>query len=213
MKPVKPREPLILASASPRRRELLRAAGIRFRVVPSRAAESESFPGEDPRRYARRAALDKGHEVSVRFPSSWVLAADTIVAIDDKILGKPSGRRQAARMLSLLSGREHRVYTAVCLLREDRSYRAAAVCTTRVRFRALSAAEIEGYVRTGESDDKAGAYAAQGAGASLVDRVSGSFSNVVGLPMAATLSMLRAAGLLEVDPEGPGWYRVREGRA
>lgn len=198
---------LILASASPRRRELLRAAGIRFRVVPSRAAESESFPGEDPRRYVRRAARDKGHEVSVRFPGSWVLSADTIVTFDDKILGKPSDRRQAFRMLSLLAGREHRVYTAVCLLRADRNYRAEAVGSTRVRFRPLSPAEIEGYLRTGESDDKAGAYAAQGAGTSLIERVSGSFSNVVGLPMAKTIAMLQAARLLEVDPGGPAWYR------
>jgi septum formation protein len=209
---VKAHDPLILASASPRRRELLRAAGIRFRVVPSRAAESEPFPGEDPRRYARRAALDKGHEVSVRFPGAWILSADTIVAFDDRILGKPSGRRQAARMLSLLAGREHRVHTAVCLLREDRGFRAEAVCTTRVRFRPLSAAEIEGYLRTGESDDKAGAYAAQGAGASLIDRISGSFSNVVGLPMARTLGMLREAGLIEVDPAGPAWYRLVGGK-
>jgi septum formation protein len=208
---VKPQSPLILASASPRRRELLRAAGIRFRVIPSRAAESESFPGEDPRRYARRAARDKGHEVSVRFPGAWVLSADTIVTFDDKILGKPADRRQAARMLSLLAGREHRVHTAVCLLRADRNYRAEAVVTTRVRFRPLEPDEIDGYLRTGESDDKAGAYAAQGAGAALIDRVSGSFSNVVGLPMTKTIAMFRAAGLLEVDPAGPGWYRLGGG--
>jgi septum formation protein len=186
---------------------LLRAAGIRFRVIPSRAAESESFPGEDPRRYVRRAARDKGHEVSIRFPGSWILSADTIVTFDDKILGKPSNRRQGFRMLSLLAGREHRVHTAVCLLHADRGYRAEALGTTRVRFRALSPGEIEGYLRTGESDDKAGAYAAQGAGASLIDRISGSFSNVVGLPMARTVAMLQAARLLEIDPEGPAWYR------
>lgn len=202
---------LILASASPRRRELLRGAGIRFRVIPSRAAESESFPGEDPRRYARRAARDKGHEVSERFPSAWVLSSDTIVTLDGKILGKPSDRRQGFRMLSLLAGREHRVHTSVCLVRADRGYRAEAVVTTRVRFRPLSPEEIEGYLRTGESDDKAGAYAAQGAGAALIERISGSFSNVVGLPMAKTVAMLRAAGLIEVDPEGAGWYRLAEG--
>ncbi len=207
---MKPHASLILASASPRRRELLRAAGIRFRVIPSRAAESEPFPGEDPRRYALRAARDKGHEVSVRFPAAWVLSADTIVTFDGKILGKPTDRRQAFRMLSLLAGREHRVHTAVCLIRGDRNYRAESTGTTRVRFRPLAPDEIEGYLRTGESDDKAGAYAAQGAGASLIDRISGSFSNVVGLPMARTLAMLQAANLLAVDPDGPGWYRFSE---
>jgi septum formation protein len=145
--------------------------------------------------------------VSIRFPGSWILSADTIVTFDDKILGKPSNRRQGFRMLSLLAGREHRVHTAVCLLHADRGYRAEALGTTRVRFRALSPGEIEGYLRTGESDDKAGAYAAQGAGASLIDRISGSFSNVVGLPMARTVAMLQAARLLEIDPEGPAWYR------
>jgi septum formation protein len=210
---VKPSASLILASASPRRRELLRATGIRFRVIPSRAAESAAFPGEDPRRYVRRAAWDKGYEVSVRYPGAWVLSADTIVTLDGKILGKPSDRRQAFRMLSLLAGREHRVYTAVCLLRADRSYRADATGATRVRFRALPPAEIEGYLRTGESDDKAGAYAAQGAGTALIERVSGSFSNVVGLPMAKTISMLQAAHLLDVDPDGPGWYRWAGDRA
>lgn len=207
---MKPHARLILASASPRRRELLRGAGLRPRVVPSRAAESESYPGEDPRRYVLRAARDKGHEVSTRFPSAWVLSADTIVTLDGMILGKPADRRQAFRMLSLLAGREHRVHTAVCLLRDDRRYRADAVVTTRVRFRPLSPEEIEGYLRTGESDDKAGAYAAQGAGAALIDRIAGSFSNVVGLPMTRTIAMLRAAGLVEVDPEGAGWYRVPE---
>jgi septum formation protein len=113
-------------------------------------------------------------------------------------------------MLSLLAGREHRVYTAVCLLHARRRHRAAATGVTRVRFRPLSPEEIEGYLRTGESDDKAGAYAAQGAGASLIDRISGSFSNVVGLPMARTLALLEAAHLLAVDPDGPGWYRFSE---
>ena len=201
---------LILASASPRRRDLLRAVGVRFRVIPSRAAESESYPGEDPRRYVRRAARDKGHEVSERFPASWILSADTIVTFDGRILGKPSDRRQGFRMLSLLAGREHRVYTAVCLLHAGTGYRADATGTTRVRFRPLSPEEIEGYLRTGESDDKAGAYAAQGAGAALIERVSGSFSNVVGLPMVKTIAMLQAAQLLDVDPAGPGWYRFVE---
>jgi septum formation protein len=205
---VKTAASLILASASPRRRNLLRAAGLRFRVIPSRAAEGEPWPGEDPRRYARRAARDKGVELSDRFPCAWVLSADTIVTFDGKILGKPSDRRQAFRMLSLLSGREHRVHTAVCLLNAGRKWRAEALATTRVRFRPLTKEEIEGYLRTGEADDKAGAYAAQGAGTLLIERVCGSFSNVVGLPMTKTLSMLQAAGLAEVDPSGAGWYRT-----
>jgi septum formation protein len=198
----------ILASASPRRRELLEAAGIRFRVVPSEGAEGDPHPGEAPGRYARRTARDKGHEVAARHPDAWVLSADTIVTVDGEILGKPVDRRHAVRMISMLAGREHRVLTSVCLLHAGRRYRAEATGVTRVRFRPLSGAEIEGYVRTGECDDKAGGYAVQGAGAALVERVSGSYSNVVGLPMAKTIGMLQAAGLLGVDPEGPGWYRL-----
>jgi septum formation protein len=196
---------LILASESPRRRELLAAVGVPFRVVPSGVDEIPR-PGESPPRFVRRAALDKGEAVAARHPSSFVLSADTIVVADGRILGKPRDRAEARRMLARLAGREHRVYTAVCLLGAGGAYRDIATEVTRVRFRSLTAAEVAAYARTGECDDKAGAYAAQGAGMLLIDRVAGSFSNVVGLPMTRVVSMLARARLLRVTRSGPAWY-------
>jgi len=191
---------------------LLRAVGIPFRVVPSRVEEVPR-PGEAPLRFVRRAARDEAEEVGHRHPSAFVLSADTIVVADDMILGKPEDRGEARRMLSLLAGREHLVHTAVCLIRAGSRYREEALETTRVRFRALTAEEIEAYSRTGECDDKAGAYAAQGAGSLLIDRISGSFTNVVGLPMTRTLDMLIRAGLIAVSRRGPKWYRFAEREA
>lgn len=202
---------LILASASPRRRELLGAVGVSFRVIPSRVDE-ECLPGEEPRRFARRAARDKGSEVASRHPGAHVLSADTIVVVGGELLGKPRDRRDGRRMLAMLSGREHLVHTAVCLLRAPDGYRDEALVTTRVRFRELTGPEIAGYLRTGESDDKAGAYAAQGAGNLLIERIAGSYTNVVGLPMTQVLSMLKRAGIVRVVRSGPGWYGPAGGR-
>ena len=206
-----PHPGLILASASPRRRELLRAIGIPFRVIPSRVEEA-CFPGEAPRRFARRAARDKAAEVAARYPGTHVLSADTIVVVGGVLLGKPRDRQDGRRMLALLSGREHLVHTAVCLFREPGGCRNEALVTTRVLFRKLSGREIAGYLRTGESDDKAGAYAAQGAGNLLIERIAGSYTNVVGLPMTHVLSMLRRAGIVRVLRSGPGWYGPAGGR-
>jgi septum formation protein len=196
---------MILASESPRRRELLAAVGVPFRVVPSGVDEIPR-PGESPSRFVRRAALDKGEAVAERNRSSFVLSADTIVVADGRILGKPRDRAEARRMLSRLAGREHRVYTAICLLCRERGFRDVDAEVTRVRFRPLTAAEIAAYARTGECDDKAGAYAAQGAGMLLIDRVAGSFSNVVGLPMTRVVAMLARAGLIRATRSGPSWY-------
>ncbi|MGE5283618.1 MAG: Maf family protein [Actinomycetota bacterium] len=196
---------MILASASPRRRELLAAVGVPFRVVPSEVDEVPR-PGESPSRFVRRAALDKGEAVALLHPASFVLSADTVVVADGRILGKPRDRAEARRMLSRLAGREHRVYTAVCLLCRERGFRDLGMEVTRVRFRPLTAAEVAAYARTGECDDKAGAYAAQGAGMLLIDRVAGSFSNVVGLPMTRVVAMLARARLIRVARRGPGWY-------
>ena len=202
---VKSRSRLILASSSPRRDALMRAVGVPFRVVPSRVEEVPA-PGEPPRRFVRRAARDKGEEVAERYPDSFVLAADTIVVVSGRILGKPKGANDGARMLGLLAGKEHRVYTAVCLLRSRDGYRDEACETTRVRFRDLSRREIAGYLRTGETGDKAGAYAAQGAGNLLIDRIVGSYTNVVGLPMTQVVEMLLRAKLIDVSRTGPKWY-------
>jgi septum formation protein len=208
---VTPTTRLILASASPRRRELLGAIGVRFKVVPS-LIEEVPRPGEPPLRFVRRAARDKGEEVASRHPSAFVLSADTIVVVDGKILGKPADRNEGRRMLSRLAGREHLVHTAACLIMARGGYRDDLCVTTRVRFRPLTKEEIAAYLRAGESDDKAGAYAAQGAGTLLIDRISGSFTNVVGLPMTQTLAMLMRAGLLAVSRKGAGWYEFAAAR-
>jgi len=179
--------------------------GVAYRVVPSRVEEVPA-PGELPWRFVRRAAREKGEEVAGRFPESFVLSADTIVVASGKILGKPKDSEDAARMLGELAGREHRVQTAVCLLCLDDGYRDEACVTTRVWFRKLTWQEIAAYLRTGETGDKAGAYAAQGTGNLLIDRIVGSYTNVVGLPMTRVVEMLLRAKLIEVSRKGPGWY-------
>jgi len=204
---VSPIARLILASESPRRRELLSALGVPFRVVPSGVDEIPR-PAEPPARFVRRAALDKGMEVAGRHPGSFVLSADTIVVAGGRILGKPRDRADARRMVSSLAGREHRVYTSVCLLCAGTGYSDVGTEVTRVIFRPLTRDEVAAYVRTGECDDKAGAYAAQGAGMLLIDRISGSFTNVVGLPMTRVVAMLQKARLITVSPVGPGCYAL-----
>ncbi len=199
------RSKLILASSSPRRNALMRVVGVPFRVIPSRVEEAPAR-GELPRRFVRRAAREKGEEVAARHPESYVLAADTVVVVSGRILGKPKDMEDGARMLRLLAGREHRVLTAVCLLRASEGYRDEAVEMTRVRFRDLTRKEIAGYLRTGETGDKAGAYAAQGTGNLLIDRIIGSYTNVVGLPMTRVVEMLLRAKLIAVSRKGRGWY-------
>jgi septum formation protein len=181
---------LVLASQSPRRREILAAAGIPFVVRPSGVEEAPE-PGEPPADYAARLALDKARAVPAR-PEEYVLGADTIVVIEGQILEKPSSPADAARMLRLLSGQVHEVMTGVCLLHAGREFR--AVETTRVSFIPLTEAEIEAYALSGEPMDKAGAYAIQGLASRFIDRVEGCYFNVVGLPVSRVYRMLRAAG-------------------
>jgi septum formation protein len=182
------RQPLVLASASPRRAELLRAAGIPFEVAPADVDESVT-PAESPEQYARRMAETKARVVMSRVPRRIVLAADTVVVVDHHTLGKPADREDATRMLHLLSGRTHQVITAVaCGSDGDVDTR---VETTTVEFAPLSAAEIDWYVDSGEPFDKAGAYAIQGLASRFVRQIAGSYSNVVGLPLALVYEMLR----------------------
>ena len=187
--------PLILASASPRRADLLRSAGIDVEVRPADVDESLR-PGETPTEYVCRVALEKARAVSDRLPGQAVLGADTVVVVDGEILGKPRDGSDARRMLRLLSGRDHRVITGVTLLgsggaRADVDTRTEA---TTVEFAALSDAEIEWYVATGEPTGKAGAYAIQGLGSRFVTRIEGSYSNVVGLPVHLVWEMCKKAG-------------------
>ncbi len=181
---------LILASASPRRRELLESAGVPFTVQPADADETW-LPGELPRAYVLRVARAKARVVAGRSERAAVLAADTTVAIDDRVLGKPVDAAHAAAMLGDLAGREHAVHTAVVLrLGARETHR---VVSTRVRFRPLTAREIAAYIATGEPFDKAGGYGIQGRGGSLVEVVHGSYTNVVGLPLVETLALLAAS--------------------
>ncbi len=178
---------LILASASPRRRSLLASAGVAFEVRPADVDEGV-LPGEPPRLYARRVARDKARAVEGHF----VLAADTVVAMDGVVLGKPADHEEACRTLETLSGRTHTVYTAVALRVGRRLHE--RICATQVRFRALTGPEIAAYVDTGEPFDKAGGYGIQGHGGALVDHLRGSYTNVIGLPLRETLALLARFG-------------------
>jgi septum formation protein len=180
--------PLILASASPRRAELLRNAGIAFTVEPAHVPE-QSMPDEPPLEYAQRLARDKANAIFASRPDSVVLGADTVVVADEHLLEKPLDRVDAARMLRLLSGRSHQVITGVCVVASGFERTEAEV--TEVRFSNLSDEEIATYVATGEPMDKAGAYAIQGIASRWVERIDGCYFNVVGLPMPRVYRMLR----------------------
>lgn len=185
--------PLILASASPRRAELLTSAGFVFRVAPADVDETP-LAGEAPDRYALRIARRKADAVAGarEDPESVVLAADTVVAADGRILGKPRDAAEAEWMLRQLSGSEHQVHTAVVIRSAGGEW--ADIATTRVRFTPLTDAEIAWYLATGEADGKAGAYAIQGGAARFVDWIEGSWSNVVGLPISTVYRLLKEVG-------------------
>jgi septum formation protein len=189
---------LILASASPRRRELLAALGLTPRVRPVDVDETPS-DGEPAAECVLRLARAKA-EADAR-PGELVLAADTLVVLDGRILGKPSGAEEARAMLAELAGRDHFVMTGVALRDADARRTAAAVETTRVTIAPLPPHRIAAYVATGEPLDKAGAYAIQGLGALFVERVDGNYSNVVGLPLPLTARLCTELGhdLLQLD--------------
>ena len=192
--------PLVLASQSPRRRELLEQLGIPLVIRPAHADEAV-LPGEAPRDYVLRVAREKARAVegvssgAEAREDAIVLGADTAVVLRGEVLGKPLDAEDARRMLRALSGTVHEVLTAVCVRRGALGVELDAVVSTEVRFSPLSAAAIDWYVATGEPLDKAGAYAIQGAGGAFVVRVDGSVSNVVGLPLAETADLLRRAGV------------------
>ena len=171
---------LILASASPRRHELLLAAGIPHLVQPTGISEQRR-PEEPALDFVRRIAEEKAR-AATRTPADVVLGADTVVCVDDEVLGKPASDADAARMLRLLSGRDHWVYTGIFLLSSAREI--SDVSATKVSFTPLSDAEIEEYTRSGEPRDKAGAYAIQGRASRFVSRIEGCYHNVVGLPVS-----------------------------
>ena len=193
MNPDRPR--LVLASQSPRRRALLAQIGVAHAALPVDVDEA-ALPGEAPAEYVLRLALAKARAARALRPDGVVLGADTAVAVDDAILGKPADRADALAMLARLSGREHRVLTAVALAGEREESR---LSVSHVRFRAIAPDEAAAYWATGEPADKAGGYAVQGVGAVFVEQLHGSYSGVMGLPLYETAELLRRAG---IDPLG-----------
>lgn len=183
-----PNPRLILASASPRRRSLLRSLGLDFEVFASDADETVTGL---PMEMVRTLALRKAEAVRGAFSDAWIVAADTLVALDDRALGKPEDEREAVSMLRSLSGRAHDVFTGICLLDAKTGKYDLRVVGSRVHFRSLTDAEIEAYVRTGEPMDKAGAYAIQGGAAAFITGYDGSYSNIVGLPTEEFTDMYR----------------------
>jgi nucleoside triphosphate pyrophosphatase len=173
---------LVLASQSPRRRELLGILGIPFEVIPADIAEVPG-QGESPEQFVVRAAREKGIEVGARVSSSVVLSADTVVTIDGLILGKPVDEAHAIRMLHQLSGRQHVVYTAVCVIDQVHGEMHEALEKTRVWFNSMTDAQITDYVRREEVLDKAGAYAIQGLAGAYISKIEGNYGNVMGLPL------------------------------
>lgn len=189
---------IVLASASPRRAELLRQVGLAFRIVPSRV--KEGIPTQPPAQWVQDAA--KAKALSLLFPPTGevILAADTVVVLGERILGKPCDDGEAAAMLALLSGKVHEVITGVCVVhrpgKEEKPVRIFQDYeTTRVFFRKLTTWEISAYVATREPLDKAGAYGIQGLGALLVEKIEGCYFNVVGLPLVKTMQLLRQCGV------------------
>ena len=180
---------IILASQSPRRKYLLEKASLAFEVIPSTIDES-AIELSTPADYVKELANAKAQEVAVNYPDSWVIGADTIVTIDDQILGKPASENDARNMLAQLSGKVHQVYTGVCICCISRKHSWLQAVATDVQFKHLTDAEIEWYIHSGEPFDKAGAYAIQGLGTFLVRSIRGSYTNVVGLPVCEVIEHL-----------------------
>lgn len=182
---------LILASQSPRRAELLQQVGIAFEVAPT-AVDETVWRNEGPAEYVRRISLAKAGAVRTRYPTAHVLGSDTAVVLGSRILGKPAGRDEALEMLLALSGRTHEVLTGVAIVGPRTHYR---LSRSRVTFCRVTPARALAYWDTGEPADKAGGYAIQGLGAAFVERIEGSYSGIMGLPLFETLSLLRTIGV------------------
>ena len=191
---------LILASKSPRRRYLLTQVGLNFKVVPSSVDET-CIPQSKPSSYVKALAEAKAGDISTKYPDCWVIGADTIVLIDDTILGKPSSRKDAQRMLHRLSDRTHQVLTGYAICCRAKNRRFSETIKTEVLFKKLSDAEINWYINTEEPFDKAGAYAIQGLGTFLVRSISGSYTNVVGLPVCEVIEHLISEGVIGLHIE------------
>jgi septum formation protein len=174
---------IVLASASPRRRELLAGIGIKFIIDPSAVPEPERRPHEPASLYVRRAARLKAREVASRHEEGLIIGADTIVMVKESFLGKPASRAEAVRMLKSLGGGWHEVHTGICLIEKPSGRSGTASCRSRVHMRRLDSEEIDWYLSTGEYRDKAGAYAIQGYASLFIDRIEGCYFNIVGFPI------------------------------
>lgn len=181
--------PLILASASPRRSDLLAQLGLHFHIVPA-TVEETPFPQEAPIDFVRRMAGAKAEQVAIKHPDACVIGADTVVTLDHHIFGKPRDREDALAMLTSLQGHTHTVITGFALIANNRELKTVEAVTTSVTFGTFSDTVLRSYVLTGEPMDKAGAYGIQGIGGFLVHEISGSYSNVVGLPLHAVVHTL-----------------------
>lgn len=182
---------LVLASSSPRRSELLRSAGFRFDIIHPRDVEETIFQGESPSDYALRVSREKGASVcSAIDTGNIIISADTIVVLDNRIYGKPESEQEAFETLESLSSRTHEVITAYAVLNGRGDLLQRNFKSTLVTFKSLAAREIESYIKTGEPVGKAGSYAIQGAGAFMVEKINGSYTNVVGLPLSDLVDIL-----------------------
>jgi septum formation protein len=181
---------LILASASPRRRDILRSLGLTFRIIPAHINE-DFLIGETPRQHVKRLSKSKALLVARKHPCAWVLGADTIVVIDGDILGKPANKKQAKAMLVKLSGREHKVFTGFTVIQMDLGISYTQVVQSAVLFKTISSEEMAWYISCDEPYDKAGGYAIQGKGAYFIKAIRGSHTNVIGLPLCEVLETLK----------------------
>ena len=190
---------IVLASASPRRKELLERIGIVCAVIPSQINE-DHLPGESPREHVLRLAHEKALEIASRpeVPGRWFIGSDTVVVRDEAILGKPRDAADATAMLTSLSGRSHEVLTGFAVHDREAKTTVSEVVSTAVRFKELTAAEISGYIASEEPFDKAGAYAIQGIGAFMVQAINGSYTNVVGLPLCEVVDVLEHLGAVKL---------------
>lgn len=187
---------LILASKSPRRRDLLNQAGLTFTVIPS-TVDERAVAIASPEEHVRLLAEAKAGEVAQRFPESWVIGADTVVFIENTVLGKPRTQSEARHMLETLSGKTHKVLTGYCICCKNAKRSFSRTVETKVLFKPLTDREMDWYVSTREPFDKAGGYAAQGLGTFLIQRVEGSYTSVVGLPVCEVVDYLVKQGVVQ----------------
>jgi septum formation protein len=198
---------LILASASPRRIELLKLMGLDFDIMPGNIDETFR-PGEAAQAHVLRLSEEKALSVALRHPDAWILGADTIVVVAGEILGKPRSPEEATKMLEKLSDRAHEVFTGFCIIRQDRGVRIREVVGTAVLFRKIAPDEMAWYTGTKEPYDKAGAYAVQGMGSCFIREIHGSCTNVVGLPLCEVVDALKRVAAIHFS--GGSGNRIRE---